>query len=83
MRTLRIPCGTGRFAVVAFVLGLAFSAAVVAKPPTRLPADATWQKLQTEPYKGKQDDIHFIDADHGWYVNGAGKIHATADGGNT
>lgn len=83
MRTLRIPRSTGRFAVVACVFGLALSAAVFAKPPARLPADATWQKLQTEPYKGKQDDIHFVDADHGWYVNGAGKIHATTDGGKT
>ena len=48
-----------------------------------LPADAVWRKLETVPYKGKQDDIHFIDPARGWYVNGAGKIYATEDGGKT
>jgi photosystem II stability/assembly factor-like uncharacterized protein len=62
---------------------LAATAALAAKPPTPLPADATWRKLQTAPYKGKQDDIHFVDAERGWYVNGAGNIYATADGGTT
>jgi photosystem II stability/assembly factor-like uncharacterized protein len=81
MRTHRIPRGTAHFAGIVFVLGLAVSATIAAKPPASLPAGATWQKLQTEPYKGKQDDIHFIDANRGWYVNGAGKIFATADGG--
>ncbi|MEQ1513839.1 MAG: hypothetical protein ABL934_14310 [Lysobacteraceae bacterium] len=83
MRSIRIPRRTARIAVLAFAFGLALSATAAAKPPLSLPADATWQKLQTEPYKGKQDDIHFIDAGHGWYVNGAGKIFATADGGKT
>ncbi len=29
-----------------------------------VPADMTWHTLQTEPSIGKQDNIHFIDADH-------------------
>jgi photosystem II stability/assembly factor-like uncharacterized protein len=59
-------------------------------PPTT-PAPATpaadagpvWRKLETEPYRGKQDDIFFLNPDLGWYVNGAGKIFKTTDGGAT
>ncbi len=66
------------------LLSLCASEAVARKPTgVALPADAAWQKLDTVAYKGKQDDIHFIDASRGWYVNGAGKIYATADGGKT
>jgi len=43
----------------------------------------TWQKLNTEPYPGKQDDICFINEQTGWYVNGYGKIYKTTDSGNT
>jgi hypothetical protein len=42
-----------------------------------------WQKLATEPYKGKQDDIYFVSPDIGWYVNGYGKIFHTRDAGQT
>ena len=42
-----------------------------------------WRQLTTEAYRGKQDDIHFIDAKTGWYVNGAGRIYKTSDGGET
>ncbi len=42
-----------------------------------------WRKLDTEPYRGKQDDIFFVNENTGWYVNGAGKIYRTLDGGNT
>lgn len=45
--------------------------------------DLAWQKLTTEPYAGKQDDIAFVDENTGWYVNGYGKIFHTADGGAT
>jgi len=51
-------------------------------PSKSLPAGAVWHKLDTVPYERKQDDIHFIDPLHGWYVNGAGKIYATGDGGD-
>jgi photosystem II stability/assembly factor-like uncharacterized protein len=42
-----------------------------------------WKKLDTEPYKGKQDDIYFVDENTGWYVNGYGKIFHTSNGGAT
>jgi len=45
--------------------------------------DLKWEILETEPYKGKQDDICFIDKNTGWYVNGFGKIYHTKDGGAT
>lgn len=42
-----------------------------------------WQRLATEPYRGKQDDICFVSRRTGWYVNGAGKIFRTDDAGDT
>jgi len=42
-----------------------------------------WEKLNTESYKGKQDDVFFIDKNKGWYINGFGKIYHTKDGGET
>jgi photosystem II stability/assembly factor-like uncharacterized protein len=45
--------------------------------------DPSWQKLKTEPWKGKQDDIFFINEQTGWYVNGYGRIYRTGDGGAT
>jgi photosystem II stability/assembly factor-like uncharacterized protein len=44
---------------------------------------AIWTKLNTETYKGKQDDISFISSNIGWYGNGAGKLFRTQDGGQT
>lgn len=43
----------------------------------------TWQKLNTEPYKGKQDDIFFLNEKQGWYINGFGKIFHTNNGGDS
>ena len=41
-----------------------------------------WKKCDTAPnYKGKQDDIFFIDENMGWYVNGSGQIFKTYNGG--
>ncbi len=40
-----------------------------------------WEKLPTEPYRGKQDDIFFINENNGWYINGFGKIYHTTNGG--
>lgn len=42
-----------------------------------------WQKLNTDRYRGKQDDIYFVNDRVGWYGNGAGKIYKTDDGGQT
>lgn len=40
-----------------------------------------WQQLKTDDYKGKQDDICFINDSIGWYCNGSGKIYKTTNGG--
>lgn len=62
---------------------LAGAAAAALLPlPARANA-AQWRKLATEPFKGKQDDICFVDARTGWYGNGAGKLFRTLDGGET
>ena len=48
-------------------------------------ADAQrWQKLDTAPYtlNNKQDAIAFVDANHGWYGNGTGRIWRTDDSGD-
>ncbi len=42
-----------------------------------------WRMLKTESHPGKQDDVFFITPTTGWYVNGAGKIFKTTDGGDT
>lgn len=44
---------------------------------------AAWEKLPTEPYRGKRDDVSFPDARHGWYGTGTGDLFATTDGGAT
>jgi photosystem II stability/assembly factor-like uncharacterized protein len=40
-----------------------------------------WQQLKTDEYKGKQDDIYFLNENMGWYCNGSGKIYRTENGG--
>lgn len=45
--------------------------------------EPVWIKLPTEPYRGKQDDVVFVDALTGWYGNGAGKLFRTTDGGQS
>lgn len=52
--------------------------AVVPMPPS---STATWSRLATEAYTGKQDDIAFVDERLGFYVNGKGRIYRTDDGG--
>jgi photosystem II stability/assembly factor-like uncharacterized protein len=57
----------------------------VAAPSSALgaaPATPTvWQQSPTQPYRGKQDDICFVDTSRGWYGNGAGKLYRTDNGG--
>ncbi|MCU0440891.1 MAG: YCF48-related protein [Bacteroidia bacterium] len=43
----------------------------------------TWQKLNTQSYPGKQDDIYFVDEQNGWYVNGYGRIYRTRNAGQS
>ncbi|WP_374353621.1 WD40/YVTN/BNR-like repeat-containing protein [Chitinimonas sp.] len=52
-----------------------------APQPLQPAVGARWFKLPTEPYKGKQDDVFFVDAKLGFYVNGQGKIYRSRDGG--
>lgn len=61
--------------------GLVSAGAACAAAPPAAPAAAQWFKLPTEPYKGKQDDIFFVDQKLGFYVNGQGKIYRSEDGG--
>ncbi|MBL8953589.1 MAG: hypothetical protein JNK82_22630 [Myxococcaceae bacterium] len=49
--------------------------------PLTLPADAGWSQLPTVAFNGKQDDIHFVDAERGWYANGSGRLYRTTNGG--
>jgi photosystem II stability/assembly factor-like uncharacterized protein len=42
-----------------------------------------WQKLKTDRYPGKQDDIIFINERLGWYVNGFGSIYHTQNAGES
>lgn len=58
-------------------------AALAASITTSAQDSLRWQKLPTESYRGKQDDIHFISESTGWYGNGAGKIFRTTDSGAT
>jgi photosystem II stability/assembly factor-like uncharacterized protein/pimeloyl-ACP methyl ester carboxylesterase len=46
-------------------------------------ATAAWQKLPTETYRGKQDDIFFVNERVGWYGNGDGKVFRSTDGGDS
>ena len=68
---------------------LVAAAACRTAPPVIAPAweapagPYAWTKLTTEPYRGKQDDIYFVNPQTGWYVNGSGKIFKTTDGGAT
>ncbi len=50
-------------------------------PVASIPVGAQWFKLPTEPYKGKQDDVFFVNPQLGFYVNGQGKIYRSRDGG--
>lgn len=59
------------------------STAALALPFPAFAQDPAWEKLPTEPYRGKQDDVVFVDEMTGWYGNGAGKLFKTIDGGRS
>ena len=74
------------FALLAASLAATQTVPPVSAPPVppAPPAPASpWRKLVTDPYRGKQDDIFFLTAELGWYVNGGGNIYKTVDGGAT
>jgi photosystem II stability/assembly factor-like uncharacterized protein len=58
-------------------------AATIIRPSLAADTVTPWKKLPTIPFKGKQDDMSFIDALTGWYGNGEGKLYATVDGGES
>ena len=62
---------------------LAGSLAITVVRPSFATDTPAWKKLPTVAYKGKQDDISFIDALTGWYGNGEGKLYRTSDSGET
>ena len=68
-------------AIAALLSAGAAPMALALSPAVEAAAEAHWYKLPTEPYKGKQDDIYFVDSKLGFYVNGKGKIYRTQDGG--
>lgn len=55
----------------------------VDETPATEASTTAWKKLPTEAYRAKQDDIYFVNPQLGWYVNGAGKIFRTTDGGDS
>ncbi|MBI1254369.1 MAG: hypothetical protein GC196_08515 [Hyphomonas sp.] len=70
-----------QFTLFATAFGLtACAASVRAEAPKPPPV---WRLLPTEAYPGKQDDISFVTPDIGWFGNGAGKLFATRNGGET
>jgi photosystem II stability/assembly factor-like uncharacterized protein len=66
-----------------FARGVAATGFALTLGPEARAALPAWRKLPTEPYRGKQDDICFVDPDTGWYGNGAGKLFRTIDGGES
>lgn len=66
-----------------FIGGAATAAMAFTMPALSTPNTSNWKKLATVAFRGKQDDISFIDALHGWYGNGEGKLYRTADGGDS
>jgi photosystem II stability/assembly factor-like uncharacterized protein len=93
VRCGRAPAATSRFRLAvagAVILLMMIAPAGCRSIPDPVPAIAAapalegpfeWFRLETEPYRGKQDDIFFLTPELGWYVNGAGKIYKTTDGG--
>jgi len=61
----------------------ALLAACATAPDAAVAPPGRWEKLATEPYRGKQDDIAFASASVGWYGNGSGKVFRTSDGGTS
>jgi photosystem II stability/assembly factor-like uncharacterized protein len=72
----------GSFQIVA-AFGLVLSGCVVKVPDMKLPPSATWAQTSAPGFRGKQDDVFFVDSKIGFYVNGAGDVFRTEDGGTT
>lgn len=65
---------------------MATAGALALAPQTslaRTTSAGTWRRLVTEPFRGKQDDIYFVNRSVGWYGNGLGRLFKTVDGGES
>ncbi len=62
---------------------LVLMACVPRVPEPVLPATAAWVQTSAPSFKGKQDDVFFVDSQVGLYLNGAGEVFRTDDGGKT
>jgi photosystem II stability/assembly factor-like uncharacterized protein len=74
-----------RLSLIGSILMTGAARAAISEQSKELPKETgpQWRKLDTVPYKGKQDDIAFADADFGFYGNGEGKLYRTSDGGSS
>ena len=77
----RRPIKSGRSEMISRRHMMVASTALALQQPVLGLTLPTWQRLPTEPYRGKQDDIAFVSPDSGWYGNGDGKLYRTIDGG--
>lgn len=59
------------------------AAAPAVAPEAAYQTSNDWKVLATEAFRGKRDDIYFVDEQTGWYGTGAGDLFATTDGGAT
>jgi len=66
-----------------FMTTAAATALVPVAGSARAADEPVWVRLPTEPYRGKQDDVVFVDGQTGWYGNGLGRLFKTTDGGQT
>ena len=85
LRSIAVPArALSVMCFVALTLSCSTQRAIAPRAqPQRFRGPFTWTKLQTEPYRGKQDDIFFVTPQLGFYVNGSGRIYKTNDGGTT
>jgi photosystem II stability/assembly factor-like uncharacterized protein len=77
---LGLRCRSQPVMVRTLCFGTLFFSCVAVRPPA-LPTSAQWQQTAAATYKGKQDDIFFVDAERGFYANGAGDVFRTSDHG--
>ena len=84
LRAVAVACGCSMLAAGCATEGNGVSRASGSNPRGYIVDETTkWQKLNTVAYRGKQDDISFVNDKNGWYGNGAGKLYRTMDGGLT
>ncbi|AIF48850.1 WD40/YVTN/BNR-like repeat-containing protein [Dyella japonica] len=84
MRLSRLPASIRKtLSLMTWALVCSQGMAFASDAPLTPQAGSHWQKLPTEPYKGKQDDIYVVNRDVAFYVNGKGNIWRSMDGGHS